>query len=68
MNPDIGTISQAEPARVPVSANAALAKENVFRVSEVEIPELPDGCSVSMECTAYWEDNIYAVMRITQES
>lgn len=61
-----GTDSQKNPVSIPDSVNAAFAKENVFRVSEVKLPELPDGCSASMECTAYWEDNIYAVMRTTE--
>lgn len=56
----------SDPVSIPNSVNAALAKENVFRVSEVKLPELPDGCWVSMECTACWEDNVYAVMRIME--
>lgn len=63
---DTGTDSQKNPAGIPDSVNAALAKENVFRVSEVKLPELPDDCSAGMECTAYREDKIYAVMRITE--
>lgn len=62
---DTGTASQMNPVSTPDSVNAALAKENVFRVSEVILPELPDGCRAGMECTAYREDKIYAVIRIT---
>ena len=62
--PDIGTTSQNNPVRISDSANAALAKENVFHASEVKLPELPDDCSVNVECTAYWKDKIYAVMGI----
>lgn len=61
---DIGTAGQKNPVNISNSANAALAKENVFYVTEVKLPELPDGCSVNVECTAYWEDKIYAVMGI----
>lgn len=62
---DTGTASQMNPVSTPDSVNAALAKENVFRVSEVILPELPDGCRAGVECTAYREDKIYAVIRIT---
>lgn len=61
---DTGTAGQKNPVSIPDSVNAALAKENVFYVSEVKLPELPDGCSVNVECTAYWKDKIYAVMGI----
>ena len=67
VNSDTGTDSQKNPVSIPDRVNAAFAKENIFRVREVKLPELPDGCSVSMECTAYWEDNIYAVMRMTEQ-
>lgn len=65
---DTGTASQINPVSTPDSVNAALAKENVFYVSEVKLPELPDGGRASMECTAYWKDKIYAVMRITDRT
>ncbi|MCM1046507.1 MAG: extracellular solute-binding protein [Candidatus Gastranaerophilales bacterium] len=65
-NLNIGSTSQMGPDDIPNSANASLAKENVFRVNEVELPELEDGCRASVECTAYWDDRIYAVMRITE--
>lgn len=58
------TDSKKNPVSIPDSVNAAFAKENVFRVSEVKLPELPDGCSVNVECTAYWKDMIYSVMGI----
>lgn len=61
---DTGTASQKNPVNIPNSVNAALAKENVFHINEVKLPELPDGCSVNVECTAYWKDKIYAVMGI----
>lgn len=61
---DTSTAGQKNPVSIPDSVNATLAKENVFYVSEVKLPELPDGCSVNVECTAYWKDKIYAVMGI----
>lgn len=64
---DTGTAGQMNPVSIPGSVNAALAKENVFRVSEVELPELSDGCWADIECTAYWNDRIYAAMRITEQ-
>ena len=45
---------------IPVNANAALAKENVYRASEVAIPEMAD----SVKSTAYCNGRIYAVMEI----
>lgn len=63
---DAGAASQEDPVRIPAGVNAALAKENVFRVSEVKLPELPDDCRASMECTVCWKDRIYAVMSITK--
>ncbi len=59
-----GTFSPADSVSVPGNVNAALAKENVFRVSEVELPELKDGYSAGMKCTAYWDEKIYALMEI----
>lgn len=48
-----------------VNDNAALAKENVYRVSEVEIPEMADDGSVSVACAARLDDRICAVMKIS---
>lgn len=50
---------------VPGNDNAALAKENVYRVSEVEIPKLADRGSVSVESMAYCDGRIYAAMEIS---
>ncbi len=61
---DTGTVSPAEPVSVPGNANAALAKENVYSVNEVELPELADGSRAGVECTAYWDGRIYAAMGV----
>lgn len=53
--------SSATPAD---NANAALAKEHVYRVSEVEIPEMPDDGSGSVECAVRLDGRIYAVMKL----
>lgn len=50
-------------AGIPGNANAALAKENVYGVSEVEIPGLADRGSV--QSVARWDGRVYAVMKIT---
>lgn len=65
--PDTGSVGQEDPVHIPNRVNAALAKENVFRVREVKLPELPDDCRAGMECTAYRKDKIYAVMRIAEQ-
>lgn len=61
-----GTVSPADPVSVPGNVNAALAKENVFRVNEMELPKLADDSRVGVECTAYWDEKIYAVMEIRE--
>lgn len=61
---DTGTVSPADPVSVPGNVNAALAKENVYFVNEVELPELADGSRAGVECTAYWDGRIYAAMSI----
>lgn len=40
------TVNDTDSVNVPGNANAALAKENVYRVSEVEIPKLTDSGNV----------------------
>lgn len=63
---DLGaqTGSGADAADVPgkINANAALAKENVYRVNEIEIPKPADGESVSVESMARRDGRIYAAM------
>lgn len=50
-------------ADAPVYANSALAKENVYRVSEIAIPELPGGSGVNVESLARCAGGICAVMK-----
>lgn len=46
-------------------ANAALAKENVYRVSAVELPDLADSGSIGVECMARRDGEICVVLRIS---
>ncbi len=59
------TVNATDSVSIPGNANtnprAALAKENVYRISEVEIP---DSDNVSVESIAHFEGRIYAAMQI----
>lgn len=61
------TGSGADAANVPgkINANTALAKENVYRVSEIEIPKPTDGESVSVKSAARLDGRIYAAMELS---
>lgn len=62
---DIRIPDDVVAADVPGYANAALAKENVYRVSAVELPDLADGGSISVKCTAREDGRIYTVLEIS---
>lgn len=57
--------SDTNPTDISANANAALAKENVYRVSEIEIPELADNGNVGVESMAHYDGTIYAAMKIS---
>ena len=65
--PDSGIHTPGDMPAADISGhvNAALAKENVYRVSEIEIPDLADSGNVSVESTGHGDGGIYAVLRIT---
>ena len=54
--------NDADSSIIKGNVNSALAKENVYHVSEVEIPISDADVSNSMECAAYRDGRIYAVM------
>lgn len=64
-NSNIHTPGDMSVTDIPGNANTALAKENVYRVSEVEIPDFADSGNVSVESTAHGDGRIYAVLRIS---
>lgn len=59
---DASSVNTMDSPLIASNANAALAKENVYRVSDVAIPVLDGDVSRSVECAAYWDGRIYAVM------
>ena len=61
---DAGSSEHTNSSLGAVNADAALAKENVYRVSDVEIPVLEDGKTAGVKCMARRDGRIYAVMRI----
>lgn len=48
------------------NANSALAKENVYRIREITLPELVDGGTVNVENAAHLDGRIYAVIKGTK--
>ncbi|MDE7251691.1 MAG: extracellular solute-binding protein [Acetatifactor sp.] len=59
---DAGSVNDTDSSLIAVNDNVALAKENVYRVSDVAIPMLDDDVSNSVECAAYRDGRIYVVM------
>lgn len=56
--------TEAPGVGIRVNANAALAKENVYRVREIAIPGLAEGGNASVEAVAGSGGKVYAVIKI----
>lgn len=61
---DASPVNTMDSSPIAVIDNVALAKENVYRVSDVDIPMLDDDVSNIVECVAYWDGRIYVVMKM----
>lgn len=59
-----GNAGDIDAAHVSGNANTALAKENVYRVREIEIPKPADGGAISVKSVSRLDGGICAVMEI----